>query len=183
MTNGSTQDPSTDSGGSSKALMWIALAVGAVALVALGAFVINQNSDSDSSETDLTEAIAVIQQEMADLGYYTGPIDGVYGPATTDAVKAMQAECGLAQDGLYGPDTHQCLIDLGGDAEEIAAEVIKVVQQEMKNLGYYTGEVDGVYGPATTDAVKLVQAECGLAQDGIYGPQTHQCLIDLGGDA
>ena len=22
----------------------------------------------------------------------------------------------------------------------------------------------------------------GLTQDGIYGPQTHQCLIDLGGD-
>jgi peptidoglycan hydrolase-like protein with peptidoglycan-binding domain len=183
MTNGNTQEPSADDGGSSKAVMWIGIAVAAVALVALGAFLINQSDDSDTAAADLTDAIAVIQQEMKDLGYYPGPVDGVYGPATIDAVKAVQADCGIAQDGLYGPETHQCLIDLGGNADKIAAEVIKVVQQEMKDLGYYSGNVDGVYGPATTDAVKLVQAECGLAPDGIYGPQTHQCLIDLGGDA
>ena len=54
---------------------------------------------------------------------------------------------------------------------------------EMKDLGYYTGTVDGIYGPATVEAVKKVQGDRGLTQDGIYGPQTHDCLVDLGGDA
>lgn len=163
--------------------MWVAIAVGAVALIALVVFLVSSSDDSDSSEADLTAAIAVVQQEMKDLGFYDGPVDGVYGTATVEAVKAVQGECGIAQDGMYGPETHQCLIDLGADADKIAAEVIKVVQQEMKDLGYYTGTVDGIYGPATVEAVKKVQAECGLTQDGIYGPQTHDCLVDLGGDA
>jgi len=61
-------------------------------------------------------AISEMQQEMADLGYYTGEIDGEYGPETEAAVKAVQADCGMTQDGIYGPETHSCLLDLGGDA-------------------------------------------------------------------
>jgi peptidoglycan hydrolase-like protein with peptidoglycan-binding domain len=37
--------------------------------------------------------------------------------------------------------------------------------------------VDGIFGPATTAAVKAVQAFFGIAQDGIVGPQTWGALV------
>jgi peptidoglycan hydrolase-like protein with peptidoglycan-binding domain len=37
--------------------------------------------------------------------------------------------------------------------------------------------VDGIFGPATTAAIKAVQAFSGIAQDGIVGPQTWGVLV------
>jgi N-acetylmuramoyl-L-alanine amidase len=37
-----------------------------------------------------------VQEALADAGYYDGPIDGVLGPMTRDAIAAFQADNGLA---------------------------------------------------------------------------------------
>ena len=37
------------------------------------------------------------------------------------------------------------------------------IQQKLKNWGYYTGSVDGIFGPQTTAAVRLFQERNGLA--------------------
>lgn len=42
--------------------------------------------------------------------YYVGGVDGVPGPATTEAVKRFQREHGLAEDGVAGPDTRRALV-------------------------------------------------------------------------
>lgn len=46
------------------------------------------------------------------------------------------------------------------------------IQSRLKNWGYYTGSVDGVYGQKTADAVKAFQRKNGLTADGIAGPAT-----------
>jgi peptidoglycan hydrolase-like protein with peptidoglycan-binding domain len=61
-------------------------------------------------------AVADLQKVMTRLGYYSGPIDGVYGPATTTAVKAMQQALGVTADGVYGPSTSAALTSKGKDA-------------------------------------------------------------------
>ena len=50
--------------------------------------------------------------------------------------------------------------------------LVKTVQTKLKNWGYYTGSVDGVYGPKTVAAVKYFQRKNGLTQDGIVGAKT-----------
>jgi peptidoglycan hydrolase-like protein with peptidoglycan-binding domain len=40
--------------------------------------------------------------------------------------------------------------------------------------------LDGIYGPATTSAVRVNQAQCGIAEDGVVGPNTWRCLRDGG---
>ncbi|MFC2153084.1 peptidoglycan-binding protein [Actinomycetota bacterium] len=126
-----------------------------------------------------------LQNTLATLEYYTGSVDGVYGPATTQAVEAFQRDAGIAVDGKYGPETHAALekafIETSNAWEDHKA--IAELQQAMSDLGYYEGEVDGLYGPETVAGIKAVQKDCGLAEDGLYGPQTHGCLVDLGGDA
>lgn len=51
---------------------------------------------------------------------------------------------------------------------------VKLIQQKLKNWGYYDGEIDGIYGSATTKAVKKFQTVNGLSVDGIVGKKTAQ---------
>ena len=51
------------------------------------------------------------------------------------------------------------------------SEVIKI-QTRLKKWGYYTGEIDGIYGSRTESAVKAFQRKNGLTVDGVAGPQT-----------
>lgn len=51
-------------------------------------------------------------------------------------------------------------------------EEVKKIQTKLKNWGYYSGSVDGVYGWQTENAVKNFQRKNGLKADGIAGTQT-----------
>ena len=54
--------------------------------------------------------------------------------------------------------------------------VVSQIQTKLKNWGYYTGGVDGVYGSATEAAVKAFQRKNGLTADGKAGPKTLQAM-------
>ncbi len=60
-------------------------------------------------------------------------------------------------------------------AEE-AAKKARGVQTVLKDLGYYTGGIDGDVGPLTLEAVKDFQAVNGLQVDGKVGPNTQAVL-------
>ena len=51
-------------------------------------------------------------------------------------------------------------------------EEVKKIQTKLKNWGYYSGSVDGVYGWQTESAVKSFQKKNGLTVDGIAGTKT-----------
>ena len=51
-------------------------------------------------------------------------------------------------------------------------ETVKKIQRVIKNAGYYTGSIDGIYGSKTTSGVKKYQRAKGLTADGIAGPNT-----------
>ena len=50
------------------------------------------------------------------------------------------------------------------------------MQNELKWLGLYSGEIDGSYGPATKKAVENYQSIMGLKVDGITGNNTWKSL-------
>jgi len=49
---------------------------------------------------------------------------------------------------------------------------VRTIQEKLKRWGYYTGNVDGIYGSLTVAAVKRFQQKNGLAVDGIAGKNT-----------
>ena len=51
-------------------------------------------------------------------------------------------------------------------------DTVKKIQQRLKQWGYYTGSVDGIFGSGTLAAVKSFQSKNGLKADGIVGKQT-----------
>lgn len=53
---------------------------------------------------------------------------------------------------------------------------VRTIQEKLKRWGYYTGNVDGIYGSLTVSAVKKFQQKNGLAVDGIAGTQTLKAM-------
>ncbi len=54
--------------------------------------------------------------------------------------------------------------------------VVREIQTRLKNWGYYSGAVDGVYGGKTEEAVRWFQRKNGLSADGQVGNQTLAAL-------
>ena len=50
------------------------------------------------------------------------------------------------------------------------------IQTKLKRWGYYNGNIDGIYGTQTVNAVKYFQRKNGLAVDGIAGPNTLRAM-------
>lgn len=65
--------------------------------------------------------------------------------------------------------------EISSDAATTTAEN-RTIQTKLKRWGYYTGNIDGIYGPLTKEAVKYFQRKNGLSVDGIVGPKTAAAL-------
>ena len=152
-----------------------------------------QSGDSGSKVTQLQNALKL-------LGFYTGGVDGKFGSGTKKAVMQFQRVNGLTVDGLAGTQTQKLLYSQvdsgvsGGSSSSgssssgssgftrtlrkgyTGADVI-AVQQKLKELGFYSGSVDGVYGTGSIAAVKKFQQQNGLTADGLVGSRTYAALM------
>src|SRR5882724_11666662 len=64
-------------------------------------------ADNGASAADPT--VEATQERLAQLGYYNGPVDGIFGPTTRDAVAKYQIDNQLDVTGSLSPDTLQSL--------------------------------------------------------------------------
>ncbi|PWM73133.1 MAG: spore cortex-lytic enzyme [Bacillota bacterium] len=61
---------------------------------------------------------------------------------------------------------------------------VTTLQKKLKNWGYYSGSVDGIFGAKTKEAVKYFQRKNGLTADGIVGKKTLAALgMSTGGSS
>lgn len=67
----------------------------------------------------------------------------------------------------FGANSVFALSKLGSRGQEVTN-----IQTRLKNWGYYSGGVDGIYGSRTQSAVKSFQRKNNLTPDGIAGPAT-----------
>jgi uncharacterized protein (TIGR02594 family) len=59
----------------------------------------------------------------------------------------------------------------------MGSEAVRRIQQVLKGKGFDPGEIDGIWGRKTIDAVKRFQTQQGLEVDGVVGPQTTAALF------
>ncbi|MCI5928092.1 MAG: spore cortex-lytic enzyme [Pseudoflavonifractor capillosus] len=64
-------------------------------------------------------------------------------------------------------------------------DAVRIIQTKLSNWGYFSGAIDGIYGPKTEEAVKYFQRKNGLTADGVVGPATLRALgmSTTGGDS
>lgn len=116
-------------------------------------------------------------------GYHNLAVDGVFGPVTQSAVRDFQSFVFLVVDGIVGPKTWKALyagtpVDMPILKRGSRGEAVKTVQTVLKELRYYTGNVDGDFGMLTETAVKAFQQRLKLAVDGVVGSLTWNQLSE-----
>ena len=129
---------------------------------------------SDDQQKLAIDAIRVytkaLQQALADLDYYDGKVDGIYGPETVAAVKALQEANGLPQTGTVDKATEAALraelVAAGGDAALQQLATTAAAQQTLKLAGYWDGPVDGIWTDEFTEALKDFQSDLGVPATG-----------------
>ncbi len=117
-----------------------------------------------------------LQQDLATAGYYTGTVDGVYGPLTVQAVQDLQQASGLPVTGVMDRASAAALqaelLALGGAAAQESLASAAAVQQTLKLAGFWDGPVDGVWTPELTEAVQALQTELGVEPTGTVDAAT-----------
>lgn len=103
------------------------------------------------------------QQRLADLGYLSGTVDGIYGKQTTRAVSAFQDLNGLTVTGTADDATQTAVFSSQAEAlpEGLArddeGEDVRRLQERLAFLGFLDDDADGKYGKNTQSAVENYQ--------------------------
>ncbi|MBR5288075.1 MAG: peptidoglycan-binding protein [Clostridia bacterium] len=136
--------------------------------------------DSGSKVKELTK-------RLEELGYLDDDTSR-YSSAVRDAVKLFQEINGLDVDGVAGHKTQEKLFSVGalpyGEQGEYPTLVrgdkglasIYKLQRRLKDLGYYTIAVDGIYGAGTERSVRHFQRINGLTKTGKADSATQKLL-------
>ena len=150
--------------------------------------------------------VKTLQNALNQLGYACGTVDGKYGAGTQRAVTAFQRDQRLTADGIAGKATLTRIEALLSGGNTVQPETpapeekpedsqpagpiiptrtmrkgctgddVKSVQTRLKELGYYTGSIDGICSSAMISAVKAFQQKNGLTADGLAGTKTYKIL-------
>lgn len=123
--------------------------------------------------------VAALQVALRAHGVYAGPVDGVQGPETAQAVRLIQTRAKIAVDGIVGPETRKALGRLGRPGlgtrslrTGMRGWDVASLQFRLALHGFPSGTFDGEFGPRTEAAVRRFQDWAGVAQDGESGPAT-----------
>ena len=145
---------------------------------------------ADYDKSNLIRSEIMLQVVLKNYGYYTAKIDGDFGPASKKALKEFQSSNNLVSDGILGKNTCKILKNkanvvkksvitaksINTNSQKTRSTEILNVQRKLVELGFYSGEIDGINGSQTKIAIKNFQSKAGLTPDGIIGPKTLSAL-------
>lgn len=155
---------------------------------------VSQPSEDMLAQGDRGQAVHSLQESLSGLGFYSGPLNGVFDERTQAAVIAFQKAKGLTADGVVGPQTRAKLslaaseskpkavhpnrgettLKLGDSGTQVAN-----LQRRLRELGYFKGRMTGYFDQETQDAVIKFQKEQILPAYGTVEQKTFAVLDNM----
>lgn len=135
--------------------------------------------------------VAKLHVQLSELKLYTGTTTQTYTWVTREAVRAFQVREKLDATGVADEVTRaRIAFRLRSNAVSVSVVApitsslavgsrgiqVLTLQQKLKSLGFFTGEVTGYFGPVTKASVMAFQKSKGLEQVGFTGPRTRSAL-------
>ncbi len=152
----------------------------------------SSDSSSDSSDTGSVtlqlgsqgDAVTKLQNRLAELGFYTGEVNGVFDENTQSAYIAFQKAAGVTVDGISGASDQELLYSDAAPVAPVQSEQdeelinrIMTAQSKLSELNYYLGESDGTIGSMTTEAIIAFQQANNLEVTGELDDATYEALM------
>lgn len=140
------------------------------------------DSESTGSDRASIEAagpnfvVSALQESLDVLGYDVGPIDGLVGPKSRQAVADFQSDNGLEPSGAVDGPTTLALAEASPEAEFF---VVEAVQTQLAELGYFTGLIDGNFGDETRAALEAFHDDHAVDAGGEVSVDTLTKLTDV----
>lgn len=125
--------------------------------------------------------VYLLQFILNEYGYNLS-VDGIFGSRTLNAVRDFQRNNSLSVDGIVGNNTWKTLLTLPPYPllkENYRGAYVKFLQQLLESNLYPVGNIDGIFGSRTLNAVRAFQQANGLTVDGIVGNNTWNALTNL----
>lgn len=130
------------------------------------------------------KSVRYLQQRLKELDYFSGTIDGDYGPETLRAIMLFQHAMGYKEQGYLYSDVLDALFSEQAIPYNPTQTLqrgdkgtpVLVLQEKLMNLGFAPGTPDGDYGRATERAVKRFQRHEGLEETGEADTETLEAL-------
>ena len=146
-----------------------------------------QSKPSSWKKGSVDDEVAKIQQRLAELGYYNGAIDGVFGDDTDAAFRAFQEAAGLYVDGIAGSDRELLYSD---DAPYAPTEAERETSEEAT---FEESEAEEATEPTTvlpqngdfSNEVAEVQSKLaelgyfGIEATGFFGDYTAEAIMSF----
>jgi peptidoglycan hydrolase-like protein with peptidoglycan-binding domain len=112
---------------------------------------------AEAPPPDNTELVRRLQTALRELGHYTGPSNGRLGPLTRAAVDSFAAASGLRAGAEPDEDLVANAEALARERRVQAAEAQRALnrraQQSLADLGYEIGDIDGIFGSRSRQAL------------------------------
>ena len=147
----------------------------AILAIVLGALVL-----ASAATAAGTARVAAAQHALRGKGIYSGPIDGVAGPQTTDALRRFQASAGMLPNGTLNAETQKALglVKLGSRLLARGAMGSDVLQLQFLLAwhGFPSGYFAGIFDDHVERALVRFQEWADLDTDAIAGPSTLAAL-------
>lgn len=119
---------------------------------------------------DAAPEVSALQCLLTEQGYYSGRINGSYGSATQDAVRALRAGRHMSDGDVVGARVWTSLLSFGrGELVKYGAagERIRELQRALNAAVRADLPVSGVFQSSTVAAVKKYQSRRGFTQTGV----------------
>lgn len=132
------------------------------------------------------EMVRAVQDALKQVGYYSGALDGIFGPQTKSAIDAFRSQSGYAGTGEPSPELLAAIRstrrpDLSPVATEVVAPpaqpeaapppaasdpMVASIQEALSRAAYGQLVADGIAGPDTRNAIERFQRDHNLPVTG-----------------
>ena len=133
---------------------------------------------------EVNPQVAIIQRQLAELGFYKGQINSIYDQKTRTAVIQFQNVYGITPTGQVGYTTREFLFETRTIPVERVLRRgntgldVRRLQQRLRSLGYYQRQITNYFDLSTETAVINFQKRNRITPTGIVGQTTKAFLFD-----
>jgi peptidoglycan hydrolase-like protein with peptidoglycan-binding domain len=155
--------------------------------IASGSVLLNPSNQQDAK---------TIQSRLAELGFYKGAIDGMWGKGSQTSLKAFKEKNSLKNPNTWDKETQMALFAKTSQAGQPAAETgqdpvasgsvllnpsnqqdAKTIQSRLAELGFYKGAIDGMWGKGSQTSLKAFKEKNSLKNPNTWDKETQMLLF------